>query len=208
MALKEFLSGFSYNSIAEWLATIDLHLLMKYKINGWPFSVSPLCRALGSCSHLFLLSHREIVWILEILPDCSNKNSSCSISPLFALQEIHECSLMFSSGVGKRVQINEACGRLLAKGSVYPWLLPPQNIQECFMGKLPRQDTRWAKKHAGNSVILVLFLIVLKIRSYRILNSLLIRDWENELDVSVCMPWHKMDHNRKRRKSLDIKTVI
>lgn len=76
------------------------------------------------------------------------------------------------------------------------------------MGKLPRQDTRWAKKHAGNSVILVLFLIVLKIRSYRILNSLLIRDWENELDVSVCMPWHKMDHNRKRRKSLDIKTVI
>lgn len=105
MVLKEFLSGFSYNSIAEWLATIDLHLLMKYKINGWPFSVSPLCRALGSCSHLFLLSHREIVGILKILPDCSNKNSSCSISPLFDLQEIHECSLMFSSGLGKRVQI-------------------------------------------------------------------------------------------------------
>lgn len=104
-----------------------------------------------------------------------------------------ECSLMFSSGLGKRVQINEACGRLLAKGSLYPCLLPVLYgvlLKGDFVWKLPRQDTRWAKKHVGNSGILVLFLTFLKIRSYRILNSLLIRDCENELDVSPMFTCH------------------
>lgn len=110
-----------------------------------------------------------------------------------------ECFLMFSSGLGERVQINKARCRLLAKGSLYPCLLPVLDgvlLKEYFMGKLPRQDTRWAKKYMRNSVILVLFLKALKIRSYRILNSLLIRDCENDLDVSAVFACHGIKWTR------------
>lgn len=81
-----------------------------------------------------------------------------------------EYSLMFTSGLDKRVWINKVCGRLLAKGSgSRP--LPAQEAQEDSLGKLSRQDTRQAKKHMGNNIILVLFLKVSINSNYRILNS-------------------------------------
>lgn len=130
---------------------------------------------------------------------CSNKNRSCLFRTLLCTSGnthcmyvtcLCECSLMFSSGSGKRVQINKECGRLLARESEYP-PLPAQKAWEDSLGKLSRQDTRQAKKHVGNDIILVLFIKVLANSNCRILNSF--SDCENEPDASgtfIRMSWY------------------
>lgn len=91
MALKEFLSDFSYNSVAEQLTTIDLHLLLKQKITGWTLSLSPLDLISHHWDPALNLSlcHTEKFWEFEKKKARLQKNRFCSISSLFALQEMH-----------------------------------------------------------------------------------------------------------------------
>lgn len=108
---------------------------------------------------------------------CSNKNciylGLCS-----ALQEIHivcmlpvsdQCSLMFSSGLGKKVQINKVCGRLLAERSEYS-PFPTQKAQEESLGNY-QDGIQDRQRNVGSNIILVFFLKVLMNSNYRILNS-------------------------------------